>query len=263
MSSEAVRLSREGGIATITLNRPQSLNALDMELAEALLAAVMRCEADGGVRVVVIGGAGRSFCAGGDVKAMAETLDGSPSGYLKELLLRLHPTIVSLHRMPKPVIARVHGAVAGAGVGLALACDLTVAADTARFSTAYLRLGLSPDGGTSYYLARMVGMNKALELLLTAETIDATEAHRLGLVNRLVPEADLESVTSELAQRLAGGPASAIAAAKDLVRRAHDETLESQLEYERRAIALNADTDDFREGVRAFLERREPRFQER
>jgi len=162
--------------------------------------------------------------------------------------------------MPKPVIARVQGAASGAGMSLVLACDLAIAGESARFSTAYMRVALSPDGSSTYFLPRLVGLKKALELFFLGEAFDAAEALRLGLVNRVVPDAELEGATLEIARRLAKGPALALAKAKELVYRGLGESLESQMENERRAIVLCADTDDFREGSQAFFERREARF---
>jgi 2-(1,2-epoxy-1,2-dihydrophenyl)acetyl-CoA isomerase len=247
-------------VGTIILNRPDALNALDFALAEGMLRAAEDCEADPEVRAVVVGGAGRAFCAGGDLKAIARSEDFDPPGYLRHLTLLLHPTVSCLTRMPKPVIARVHGAAGGAGMSLVLACDLAVAAHSARFSTAYLRVALCPDGSMTYFLPRVVGVRKALELILLNETLDAEEALRLGLVNRVVPDAELENATFEIAKRLARSPALAVARAKELTYRGLAESLESQMENERWAIVSCAGSDDFREGTNAFFERREARF---
>ena len=260
MTGQSVLVEKAEGVATITMNRPDALNAMDWESTERLLRATEDCETDPAVRVVIIAGAGRAFCAGGDLRAMVGSKEAGPPDYLRRLTVLLHPIVSCLTRMPKPVIARVQGAASGAGMSLVLACDLAIAAESARFSTAYVRVALAPDGSMSYSLPRLVGPKKALELLFLSEAFDATEALRLGLVNRVVPDADLERATSEIAQRLARGPAFAMAKAKELAYRGLGESLESQMENERRAIVLCADTDDFREGSQAFFERREARF---
>lgn len=260
MTEQGVLVEKAEGVATIVLNRPDALNTMDWDLTEGLLRAAEECEVDPAVRVVVIGGAGRAFCAGGDLRAMVGSKEADPPGYLRRLTLLLHPAISCLARMPKPVIARVQGAASGAGMSLVLACDLAIAGQSARFSTAYMRVALSPDGSSTYFLPRLVGLKKALELFFLGEAFDAAEALRLGLVNRVVPDAELEGATLEIARRLARGPALAMAKAKELVYRSLGESLESQMENERRAIVLCADTDDFREGAQAFFERREPRF---
>ena len=262
MSYETILLDIEENVATITMNRPDRLNALDVEMGDEFLKAVGDCGADPQVRVIVLAGAGRAFSAGGDVKAFSESLN-DPVSYFKELLPRLHPGILEIRRTPKPVIARVQGFAAGVGMSLTLACDLVVAAESARFNIAYARVGLSPDGGSTYFLPRLVGLRKALEIFFTADVVDAAEAERLGLVNRVVPEAELEKATRELALRLARGPAVALARAKELVNRSLGESLESQLDSEEEAILRTVATEDFSEGVRAFVEKREPRFQGR
>jgi 2-(1,2-epoxy-1,2-dihydrophenyl)acetyl-CoA isomerase len=260
MSEPSVLVEKAKGVGTIVLNRPGALNAMDLELTEGLLRAAEECEGDEAVRAVVIAGSGRAFCAGGDLRGMTSSKEYEPPGYLRRLTLVLHPAISCLTRMPKPVIARVHGAASGAGMSLMLACDLAVAADSARFNTAYMRVALCPDGSSTYFLPRLVGLKKALELFLLCDTIEAPEALRLGLVNRLVPEGELERVTTEIARRLARGPALAMASAKELVYRSQGESLESQMENERQAIVVCAASDDFREGAQAFLEKREARF---
>jgi len=264
MGYETIRVAKAEGIATITLNRPESLNAFNMSMGEEFLDALLACGRDESIRVVVIGGEGRAFCAGGDVKAMAEALaEGEPVRFFQRLTLFLHPIVVEMTRMPKPVIGRVHGFASGYGMSLALACDLVVAAESARFNMAYALVGLSSDGGSTYFLPRLVGQKKALELLLTGEPIGAREAQRLGLVNQVAPDGEVEQATMDLARKLALGPPLAIARAKELACRSLAETLESQLENERQAIVRSAATEDFREGVAAFLEKRKASFQGR
>jgi 2-(1,2-epoxy-1,2-dihydrophenyl)acetyl-CoA isomerase len=260
MTEPSVLVEKAEGVGTIVLNRPDALNAMDLDLTEGLSRAVEECEGDAAVRVVVIVGAGRAFSAGGDLRGMTSSKELDPPGYLKRLTLVLHPAISCLTRMPKPVIARVQGAASGAGLSLMLACDLVVAAESARFNTAYMRVALSPDGSSTYFLPRLVGLKKALELFLLCETIDAAEALRLGLVNRVVPDAELEGITTEMARRLARGPALAMAKAKELVYRSLGESLESQMENEGQAIVVCGGSDDFQEGAQAFFEKREARF---
>jgi 2-(1,2-epoxy-1,2-dihydrophenyl)acetyl-CoA isomerase len=260
MTEASVLVEKAEGVATIVLNRPHALNAMDLNLTEGLLRAAEECEGDAAVRVVVIVGSGRAFCAGVDLRAMTGSQELDPPGYLKRLTLFLHPAISCLTRMPKPVIARVQGATSGAGLSLMLACDLAIAAESARFNTAYMRVAVCPDGSSTYFLPRLVGLKKALEMFLLCETIDAGEALRLGLVNRVVPEADLEGVTTEVARRLARGPAMAMGKAKELVYRSLGESLESQMENERQAIVVCGGSGDFREGAQAFFEKREARF---
>ncbi len=262
MAYEYVRFEKADGIATITMNRPERLNALDVETGAELLKAVEDCEADPEVRVVVLAGAGRAFSAGGDVKAFSESLD-DPTSYFKQLIPRLHAGILAIRRIPKPVIARVHGFAAGAAMSLTMACDLVVAAENARFNVAYVGVGLSPDGGATYFLPRLVGPRKALEIFLTGEIIGAAEAARLGLVNRVVPDAELEEATRDLALRLARGPALALARSKELVNRSLGATLEGQLDDEEETILRSVTSEDFGEGVRAFVEKREPEFRGR
>jgi len=260
MNYNAILLDIDGGVATLTLNRPNALNALNPQMGEEFVDAVIRCRADSHVRVLIVKGAGRAFCAGGDLKAFAQFLQGDPVVTFRTLATRLHAGITEIRHMEKPVIAQVHGAAVGAGMSLALACDLTIAAETAQFIMAYARVGLSPDASSTYFLPRLVGLKKALEIFYTADPIDAREAYRLGLINRVVPEEELEKETRALAQRLASGPSLALGRAKELVYRSLSETLETQLENERQSIALSGLTEDFREGVQAFVEKRHPKF---
>jgi 2-(1,2-epoxy-1,2-dihydrophenyl)acetyl-CoA isomerase len=262
MGNKNVLLEKADGVATITMNRPERLNALDVEMGEELLQAFRGCGADPEVRVIVLTGAGRTFSAGGDVKAFAGSID-EPVPYFKELIPRLHAGILEIRRMPKPVIARVHGFAAGAAMSLTMACDLVVAAESARFNIAYARVGLSPDGGSTYFLPRLVGQRKALEIFFTADIIEAAEAARLGLVNWVVPDGELEKTTRDLALRLARGPALALGRTKELVNGSLGESLESQLDNEEETILRTVVSEDFGEGVRAFVEKREPGFKGR
>lgn len=260
MSYETIIFNIDGGVATIALNRPEALNAFIPRMGEEFADAMCRTRTDAAVRAVVVKGVGRAFCAGGDVKAFAQFLQGDPQAAFLELAGRLHAGIIEIRRTPKPVIAQVHGVAAGAGMSLALACDLTIAADTARFMMAYARVGLSPDGSSTYFLPRLVGPKKALEIFYIGDPISADEALRLGLVNRVVPEGALGEETQALACRLAAGPTLAFGRAKELTYRSLHQGLEVQLEDERQFIARSGMSADFREGVQAFLEKREPKF---
>ena len=263
MSYETILLDVEENVATVTMNRPEALNAINMQLGEELVDAMIRCRSDANVRAVVIKGGGRAFCAGGDLKSFSEFLQADPATAFRAFLSRLHVGIVEVRHMEKPVIAQVHGVAAGAGMSLALACDLTIAAESARFVMAYRRVGLSPDGSSTYFIPRLVGPKKALEIFYTSDSIAAPEAERLGLINRVVPEADLEKETCAFARRLAQGPTLALGRTKELVYRSLSETLETQLEHEREFVALSSTTEDFREGIQAFIQKREPKFRGR
>jgi 2-(1,2-epoxy-1,2-dihydrophenyl)acetyl-CoA isomerase len=263
MSYETILFDIDRNVATITLNRPNALNGLTIQMTEELANALIRCRADPDVRALIVKGAGRGFCAGGDVKAFGESLQADPLTPMRTLAMHLHASVAEMRRMEKPVIAQVHGVAAGAGMSLALACDLTIAGQSAQFIIAYVRVGLSPDGSATYFLPRLVGPKKALEIFFTGDPVGADEAVRLGMVNRVVPDGELEKETRALAQRLAQGPTLALARAKDLVYRSLSESLETQLENERGLLGLSTLSEDFREGVQAFIEKREPKFEGR
>lgn len=250
------------GIGTISFDRPEVFNALDETMITGLREHCEALAADSAVRCVVLRGEGPAFLAGGDVRLFHDRLTELPALSLR-LARELHIGIQALRRMPKPVLASVHGAVAGAGLSLMLACDLAIAADDARFTVAYSRIGTSPDGGGSYFLARMLGTRKALELALLSEPFDAAQALALGLVNRVVPVAHLGADTAAFARRLADGPTLAYAETKQLVDAAHATSIEAHLEAEARAFSRCAATADMGEGVRAFVERRAARFRGR
>ncbi|MBI4629543.1 MAG: enoyl-CoA hydratase [Candidatus Rokubacteria bacterium] len=253
------------GVAVLTLNRPDRLNAMSVPMLDALLEALTRLAEDPAVGVVVLTGAGRGFCAGGDVKAMAEgrefggtTLEEKAQG----LRARME-TSRWLHEMPKPTIAMVRGAAAGAGLSLALACDLRIAGDSARFATAFARVGYSGDFGGSWYLTQLVGSAKARELYYTADIVDAAEALRLGIVNRVVPDARLEEETLALAARLARGPRVAYRYMKRNFNAAEHGSLKDALDLEAWHHTRCGMTEDHREATKAFVEKREPVFRGR
>jgi 2-(1,2-epoxy-1,2-dihydrophenyl)acetyl-CoA isomerase len=253
------------GVAVLTMDRPDRLNALSFEMLDALMEALPRLASSPDVGVVVLTGAGRGFCAGGDVKAMAEgrEAEGDTLEERAQALRARMETSRWLHEMPKPTIAMVRGAAAGAGLSLAMACDLRIASDTARFATAFARVGYSGDFGGSWYLTRLVGTAKARELYYTAEILDAPRALALGLVNRVVPDADLERETRALAERLARGPRVAYRYMKRNMNAAESGTLAELLDLEAWHHSRTGETEDHREAARAFVDKREPSFKGR
>jgi 2-(1,2-epoxy-1,2-dihydrophenyl)acetyl-CoA isomerase len=246
-------------IARITLNRPDAGNALDGEMGRELMHAAIRCSEDRAVRVVLLGGAGRMFCVGGDLKSFAAQGDRL-SAHLKELAGMLHMAISRFVRMDAPLIVAVNGAAGGGGMSFVLAADLVLAAESAKFTMAYTRAGLSPDGGSTYFLPRMVGARRALELALTNRVLTAREAQDWGLVTRVVPDAALAAESQALAALLADGATRAFGAAKRLLHHSFAESLETQMELEAQAIAEQARGADAREGIAAFIAKRAPRF---
>ena len=253
------------GVAMLTLNRPDRLNALSGPMLDALLEALPRLAADANVGCVVITGAGRGFCAGGDVKAMAEGREMAGDS-LEERAQGLRAKMETsrwLHEMPKPTIAMVRGPAAGAGLSLALACDIRVAGESAKFATAFARVGYSGDFGGSWYLTQLVGTAKARELYYTAEIVDAKAAHALGLVNRVVPDDRLEEETLALAAKIANGPRVALRYMKRNMNAAETGTLEDSLDLEAWHHTRTGQTEDHREAAKAFVEKREPVFRGR
>jgi 2-(1,2-epoxy-1,2-dihydrophenyl)acetyl-CoA isomerase len=257
--TQSVLLTIEGGVATIAFNRPEVFNAMDGDMMAQFRAAAERVEKDAAVRVIVLRGEGKAFLAGGDVGLFYRHLKELP-----ELIVRwgreLHFGLLALRRADKPVLASVHGAVAGAGFSVLCVADLAVSADDARFSLAYANLGTSPDGGSTHFLPRLVGYKKAMELTLLPDLFDAATAQRLGLVNWVVPAAELSAQTQRIASRLAQGPTLAYAEAKRLLNRSLESSVETQMEEELQAFARCAVTSDLAEGVTAFVEKRKPVF---
>ena len=256
-------VERRGAVATLTLNRPDALNTLDFGLMDALIAAAADVSADDSLRVVVLRGAGRHFMAGGDLRTFARELakpPGQRDADFRRVIGRLHSAIANFHRMPHPVVGQVHGAVAGFGLSLMNACDLVVAADDTYFASAYRNIALTPDGGGSWSLPRIVGTRRAMEIMLLGERFDARRALELGLVNRVVPAADLDGAVSAIVESLSTGPIMAIRNAKRLLRDSLGRTLSEQLDAEAVSFGACSATVDFAEGITAFLEKRPARF---
>jgi 2-(1,2-epoxy-1,2-dihydrophenyl)acetyl-CoA isomerase len=249
-------------IATITLNRPDKLNAFTGPMIDAWAKALAEAQADDDVNVVVVTGSGRAFCAGGDVGRMKEGKP-TPLENKNQLWENIHRVPRTLEAMDKPVIAMVNGLAVGAGMGMCLMCDVRIASEEARFSTGYVRVGLVPGDGDTYFLPRLVGAAKALELLWTADFVDAQEALRLGIVNRVVPAGDLAQQTRAFAEQIAGGPQVPIRMIKRLVYQSLRLDLRTHLDLVSSHMAVVRETADHAEGVAAFKEKRTPKFQGR
>jgi len=257
---EYIQVAEADGVATITLNRPDKLNAFIGHMRRDLAEALEHAGSDRNTRVVIITGAGRAFCAGGDIAFMAELMQRRDAEEFSRILGAGRRVILAIRQMTKPVIAAINGPASGAGCNLALACDLRIAANTATFSQSFAKVGLHPDWGGTYFLPRLVTPNKACELFFLGESIDAAEAARLGIVNQVVAPEELESAAMELAQRLRAAPPIALAAAKHAVYMSQTAELEEMLRYETEAQLRCFESDDGHEGVHAFLEKREPKF---
>ena len=250
----------DGAVLTLRLNRPERLNALNVELGRALVEGLNRAAADGSARVIILTGAGRGFCAGGDLAVLRDARSRNAGHELEGLLRAGKEIAMAICTMPQPVIAAVNGPAAGAGMNLALACDLRIASEQATFGETFTRVGLFPDFGGTYFLPRIVGAAKAAELFYTAEMISATEAERLGIVNRVVPEARFAEETKKFAARVAAGSPMAIRAIKHVLFAAECEKLEHALDAEIERQVKCFLSDDCAEGLDAFLAKREPRF---
>jgi 2-(1,2-epoxy-1,2-dihydrophenyl)acetyl-CoA isomerase len=253
-----VETSRDGAVLTVTLNRPDVLNAFNADLHRALAAALQEARADD-VRAVVITGAGRGFCVGQDLTEFRE----APGDIGERLRGNYHPNILALRALDKPVIAAVNGPAAGAGLSFACACDLRIASDAASFVPAFINIGLVPDSGGTYFVRRLLGTARAFEWLASGRRLTAAEAHAWGLVSEVVEADGLAARAAELAAELAALPTRGIAMTKRLLDHAEHTTLEQQLELEAQLQSVATRTEDFREGVAAFLEKREPRFEGR
>ena len=267
MGGELINLRKQDGVGIITLNRPEARNALSPDMFAGLGQAVLACQSSE-IRAVIITGSGGSFCAGADVKDFVNQLEsGGPEGlhqHLKHLAETFHRDVVlPIRRLEKPVIASIDGVAAGGGLSLALACDLRIASDNARFLMAYANIGATADGGSTYLLPRLIGTARAMELYLTDQPVSAQRALDLGLVNQVFPAAELDKSTLEFATRLANGPTMAYGRVKALFDCSWDAGLSVQLDAETEAISSITLTADFQEGIKAFAEKRSPRFQGR
>lgn len=259
MDYTTLRFELTDGVAKITLNRPDAYNAMNLAMVRELYDAIRRCDDDLAVRAVLLTGAGKAFCAGGDLRSFAAE-DEEIGAHLKDVTTALHDAISRMARMDAPVIAAVNGVAAGGGMALACACDLIVASESARFTMAYTRAGLTPDGSSTFFLPRLVGLGRALDLALTNRMLSAAEAEAWGIVSRVVPDADLLPAAERLAAELATGATAALGGAKRLLIAGWNETLETQMAHESRRIARAAEGAEAREGIAAFLEKRAPRF---
>lgn len=260
MTDEKVLFDVVDGVGAITLNRPDKANAMDLEVMETLMRLAITCDEDKEIRAVVITGAGRFFSAGGDMASFQDAGDNA-GALVKEMTTHYHAAISRFSRMDAPIIAAVNGMAAGAGFSLAAACDLSIAAESAVFLSAYTAGARSPDGSSTYFVPRLIGTRRAMELMLTNRRLTAQEALEWGLVNRVVADEDLPGETMALARELADGPTLAYGQVKALLHRSLSGTLETQMELEARGIAAMSHTADAKEGAIAFLEKRAPKYE--
>ncbi|MBD5604107.1 MAG: enoyl-CoA hydratase/isomerase family protein [Candidatus Eremiobacteraeota bacterium] len=258
-TSDTLAISQEGGVVRLALDRPAQGNALDVELARALMYAAIACDEDETVRCVVLTGTGKLFCAGGDIGTFAAA--GEHEGaLLKELTAYLHVAMAHLARMPKPFVTAINGPAAGAGLSLAALGDIVIAKRSAHFTLAYSAIGLSPDGGSTWLLPRLVGLRRAQELAIANRRFSADEAAAIGLITRAVDDEELEAETDRVSRSLASAATAALGRTRALLQASFSATFESQMETEARAIAEASRSTEHREGVRAFLDKRKPDF---
>ena len=257
--NDTILFSQSGSIGTLTFNRPDVYNAMNIELIHALRDVTAEIVVSKTLRAVILKGAGKAFLAGGDVGLFYKQRESM--GNVKPLGDALHASIKNIRNMPFPVIAQIHGACAGAGLSVAMAADFAIAAEGAQFNTAYTKIGLSPDGGSTFFLPRYVGMKRAIELTMLAELFDAKAAAAMGIINRAVPADQLEQEVAALAERLSNGATQAFARTKKLINQSFVTPIDKQLDDEIAYFAECAMTNDFKEGVTAFVEKRKPRFE--
>src|SRR5438552_2545420 len=253
-------ISQDNSVLTITMNRPEVLNAFNDAMLAELTEAVETAAQDEAVRCVVLTGAGRAFGSGQDLHSLSEGRSSGAVSKVSEHLQKYHRVVYAIREMPKPVIAAVRGVAAGISCNIALACDLRIASDDARFIEAFVRIGLVPDGGGGYFLPRLVGLGKALELSMLADEVSGAEAERIGLVNKCVPQEEFETATMALARRLAKGPTRAYALIKQLMNKSLESDLETSLHLEGELQDIALTTEDHREGVAAFLQKRRAEY---
>ena len=259
MTYETIKFETADGIARITLDRPDDANALNAQMGRELYEAALRCDSDRSLRAVVVTGSGKMFCAGGDLKEF-HSLGEAASAAVTRLASELHAALIRFAHLNAPVIMAVNGTAAGAGFSLALAGDFVIASEAARFVSAYTAAGLTPDGSSTYFLAKHVGLLRAKELLFTNRTLSAEEARDWGIVNKVVAEDALMDETEAIAARFAQGPTLAYGALKQLLLNAYSESLESQLDQETRAIAAMMRSRDGRHGIESFVDKKKPSF---
>jgi 2-(1,2-epoxy-1,2-dihydrophenyl)acetyl-CoA isomerase len=257
--ANGVRFEVSGSVATITLDRPEVGNAIDIPMARELMELAIACEGDAAIRCVVLTGAGKLFCGGGDVAGFSAAGDRLPE-YLREITSYLHAAIAVFARMAKPLVVAVNGSSAGAGIGLAIMGDVVLCDPSASFSLAYTGIGLTPDGGTTWLLTRLVGLRRAQELCLTNRKVKADEAASLGLVTRVVEAGKLAEETAALAAQFAKGATGALGATRRMLVESFSNTLERQLSLESQTISEQSRGREGREGIAAFLEKRAPKF---
>ncbi len=263
MEFETIGFDVDSGVAEITFNRPDAANAMDRRLMEELMHAAIRCDEDAGIRAVLVTGAGdRFFSAGGDLAAFKNAGDGA-GALLKEMTTYFHAAVSRFSRMDAPLISAVNGIAAGAGFSFVTASDLVLAAEGAKFVMAYTASGLTPDGSSTFFLPRLVGTRRSMELMLLNRRLSAVEALEWGIVSRVVSAEELMSVSRDLARELGVGPTRAYGAVKTMLQASLGDSLETQMEHEARWIAAMSNTDDGREGLTAFFEKRPPRFEGR
>jgi len=259
MSYDTLVLEKEDGVATITLNRPDKLNSWNVELIDEVIAVADELNHDDTVRAVILTGAGRAFCAGGDLSLPLFDMRGY-SLEMKNFFHKVNMIPLSLRNLTKPIIAAVNGPAVGAGCAMALACDIIVASEAATFGMVFVNVGYHPDAGASYFLPRLIGVSRACEMIFTGRTVDAAEAEKIGLVNHVVPAESLMDKAKELARRIADGPQIAISLAKSCIYNGLQMTLEQALEQEVRSASLILQTEDQKEGTNAFREKRKPKY---
>lgn len=258
--SDTIKFEIDGGIATITLNRPERMNAFTWDMIDAWADALVECQKNDAIAAVIVTGAGKAFCSGGDIGEMQKRTERTPLDRKNELRGHVHKIPLTLESLDKPVIAAINGAATGAGMDLALMADLRIAAESARLGETYVKVGLVPGAGGAWFLPRLVGAAKALELFWTGDLIDAQEALRIGIVNRVVPDAELMAQTRALAEKIAGGPQLSVRFIKRAVYQGLNTDLRSALDLISSHYAVVSSSADHREAVAAYLEKRKPVF---
>lgn len=260
MDFKDIIFSKEGSVAIITLNRPNSFNALDLNLSEELVSALEICRNEQGIRAVILTGSGKAFCSGGDIRYFVQFAKTDPSEPIKQLLEPVNKIIMGIRQMPKPVIAAMNGPAGGAGMPLALSCDLRIASTQVKLKQAYTSLGLAPDAGWSLFTGLLAGFSRASEMIFLDPVYDAEQALAMGLVHRVVEPEKLMETARQMAEQLAGGATRSFAIAKANLNHAFQNLLERQLQVEQEGVLSASKTKDYQEGIEAFLSKRKPSF---